>query len=114
VDYSHRDEHYLYYDCEKTLNKVAELFEGRNPRILVLVDGPPGLTGPKARFPALPKLLNSLSKASIEIIMDDYARSEEKEIFESWKEILTKRGLAFSETILNLEKGACILEVENG
>lgn len=111
VDYSYQGDDYLYYDCDKALAKIAEIYEGRKPKILVLVDGPPGATGPNARFPALPKLINILSKARFDIVMDDYARQEEKNIFDNWKEILSKRGVAFSEKTLNFEKGACVLKV---
>lgn len=111
VDYSYQGEDYLYYDCDLALARIAEQYEGRAPRVLVLVDGPPGPTGPNARFPAVPKIVNVLSKAKLEIVMDDYIRQEEKHVFEEWKKILSKRGAEFSEIILNFEKGACVLKV---
>ncbi len=111
VDYRYQGEDYLYYDCDPELARIAKLYEGKSPRILVLVDGPPGPTGPNARFPAVPKIINALSNAKLEIIMDDYVREEEKEIFKNWKAILSKRGAEFSEIILNFEKGACVLKI---
>ncbi|WP_396621507.1 hypothetical protein [Marinobacter sp. W-8] len=105
VDYSYQGTDYLYYDCDKTLAKIAELYEERQPNILVLVDGPPGATGPNARFPALPKLLNHLPKAKFELILDDFNRKEEKEITGFWIELLKNRSFRFKEKSLVLEKG---------
>ncbi|MGM0768000.1 MAG: hypothetical protein ACQEV6_08245 [Pseudomonadota bacterium] len=111
VDYNYQGENYLYYDCDKELRKVAELYQGREPRILVLVDGPPGATGPNARFPALPKLLNYLSTATFEVILDDYNRKEEKAIAEKWIELIKKRSASYTETKIPLEKGAVSISI---
>ncbi|WP_454106277.1 hypothetical protein [Marinobacter sp. MBR-105] len=111
VDYSYQGSDYLYYDCDKTLSKIAELYEERQPNILVLVDGPPGATGPNARFPALPKLLNHLPKASFEVILDDYNRNEEKCVADKWIDLLGKRSINHAETKLSLEKGAICIAI---
>ena len=50
---------------------------------LLLVDGPPGATGPLARFPALPLLNSSLSPEAC-VILDDIVRAAEQEILASW------------------------------
>lgn len=111
VDYSYQGDDYLYYDCDKALAKFAEIYEGRVPKILVLVDGPPGATGPNARFPALPKLLNHLSMAKFEVILDDYNRTEEKSVADKWVELIKERSKTYSETKIPLEKGALCITI---
>lgn len=50
---------------------------------LLVVDGPPGGTGPHARYPALPVFAPYL-KAGAVIIADDLHRKDEREILEFW------------------------------
>ncbi|MFB1035443.1 MAG: hypothetical protein QMC38_08845, partial [Sinobacterium sp.] len=45
---------YLYYSCEQKLAQLATIYAERTVKILVLIDGPPGATGPLARLPAVP------------------------------------------------------------
>lgn len=111
VDYTCQGEDYLYYDCDEDFERLAKLYEGREPRILVLVDGPPGSTGPNARFPALPKLLNHLPRAKFDVVLDDYDRNEEKNVAEKWIEFLKKRSISYSEVIMPFEKGAVCISI---
>jgi predicted O-methyltransferase YrrM len=50
---------------------------------LLLVDGPPGGTGPQARYPALPMLERLLSPRAW-VLLDDVGRPEEREILRRW------------------------------
>jgi hypothetical protein len=50
---------------------------------LLIVDGPPGKTGPLARYPAVPLLKKWLHPGSM-IILDDGYRDDEKIIAEKW------------------------------
>jgi hypothetical protein len=50
---------------------------------LLLVDGPPGMTGPHARYPALPVLGAGLLPDAT-IVLDDAERSDEREIVAWW------------------------------
>ncbi len=111
IDYYYQGEDYLYYDCDKSLSKIAEIYDGREPKILVLVDGPPGATGPNARFPALPKLLNYLSTARLEIVLDDYNRNEEKCVADNWIDLIKKRSRDYTEVKIPLEKGAIFITI---
>lgn len=111
VDYSHKGTDYLYYNCDSTLVRLASMFDGRRARILVLVDGPPGVTGPLARFPALPKLLNSMPNHSFDIVLDDCDREEEKKIAAEWEEMLIQRGIKFESHEIAFEKGAMLLRI---
>ncbi|MDR2080481.1 MAG: class I SAM-dependent methyltransferase [Campylobacteraceae bacterium] len=50
---------------------------------LLIVDGPPGLTCPFARYPAVPALYGRLSP-NAKVWIDDANRNEEKEICKTW------------------------------
>ncbi|WP_329274090.1 class I SAM-dependent methyltransferase [Streptomyces sp. NBC_00691] len=52
---------------------------------LLLVDGPPGLTTPLARYPAVPLLAGALTPNAV-VVLDDYDRDEEKAIVARWAE----------------------------
>jgi predicted O-methyltransferase YrrM len=71
---------------------------------LLFVDGPPGKTGPHARYPALPVLGGRLAGDAL-IVLDDLIRVEEQEIVERW--------LAADPTVterrIKLEKDASLL-----
>jgi predicted O-methyltransferase YrrM len=59
----------------------ASLVDG--PFDLVLVDGPPGGTGPEARYPAVPMLLDRLADDAL-VVLDDARRADERAIGERW------------------------------
>ena len=54
---------------------------------LLLVDGPPGATGPRARYPAVPLLKHHLADECW-ILMDDGDRPDERAIAQAWSEEL--------------------------
>ena len=99
-------EAYSYYSCVDKLQEIAKSLGDEKARILVLVDGPPGSTGPHARFPAMPLLLDILGEHQLDIVLDDYARREEKEIVARWKGYLNERQMSYVEEEFPCEKGA--------
>jgi uncharacterized protein (UPF0335 family) len=102
-----------YYTCEEALWQLRGQLHSEVPRVLVVVDGPPGRTGPLARHPALPKLLQGLGDACcFHFLMDDYDRQDERDIVSSWERGLSQTGRTFTRTeFKQLEKQACLLEV---
>ncbi len=52
---------------------------------ILLVDGPPGATGPEARFPAVPMLRDRLDATSV-VFLDDVRRDDEAAIVAQWCE----------------------------
>lgn len=87
---------WLWYDLTKV--EIPEAID------LLIVDGPPGTTQKLARYPAMPMLHNKLSKDAI-ILLDDGARSDERQIVEQW---MTELKMSHSE-YLPLEKGAYLI-----
>lgn len=72
------DEEYQWYD-PTALADVRDID-------LLLIDGPPGSTGPLARYPALPLLEDRLSDDAV-IVLDDAGRDDEKKIIDRWSQI---------------------------
>lgn len=52
---------------------------------LLIVDGPPEKTGPYARYPALPALIEKLSPNAT-VLLDDTVREDETRIAEAWRD----------------------------
>lgn len=52
---------------------------------VLLVDGPPGSTGPRARYPAYPVLRDKLASRA-QVLVDDLRRSDEASIVDVWIE----------------------------
>jgi len=71
---------------------------------LLIVDGPPAVTQPWARYPALPQLHEHLSPQCV-VILDDAVREGERKIAKQWCELYPEFQLEF----LNRAHGAAIL-----
>jgi hypothetical protein len=103
---------YAYYDCEARLQELSREFGNKTGmRIFVLVDGPPESTGLHARYPALPLLLKHFTQAKIDIVLDDYNRSGEKEVAQNWVADLQALQISHEFTKEKLDKGACKLSI---
>ncbi|HEU5036728.1 MAG TPA: class I SAM-dependent methyltransferase [Nocardioides sp.] len=71
---------------------------------LVLVDGPPEGTGPRARYPMIPLLRDKLAHRCT-ILVDDTAREGDADVVERWRPFLPD----FEFEKLHLDKGAAVL-----
>jgi predicted O-methyltransferase YrrM len=97
------NETYGWYDPEQ----IAGL---ENIDILI-VDGPPGATGPLARFPAVPTLVNALSDTAL-VVIDDANRKDEKKTMQRWLQefdgFSSPRQLAARTSVMNFERRSSI------
>ena len=109
VEYKYKDEEFIYYSCKEKFESIKPT--KRQMKILVLVDGPPGVTCPLARFPALPHLLSVFSNQQIHLILDDYNRAEEKEIAKKWEELLEEKSILFQLESVPSEKGLYFCQI---
>ncbi|KAB0583797.1 class I SAM-dependent methyltransferase [Comamonas kerstersii] len=105
IDWKDECQDYLYYDCQSILEDLAEKYKSQKIKILVLVDGPPGATCKNARYPAVPIIFNAFAKQSIDIVLDDASRPEEKATIDLWREFYKKRSIAIEESSIPSEKG---------
>jgi hypothetical protein len=102
---------YPYYTCHETLAKLAQKHDLTNTRILVVVDGPPASTGKHARYPAAPLVLTHFKGASIDLLLDDYIRDDEKEIATLWKAELDAERIQHKSSERKLEKDAYLISI---
>lgn len=103
-------EKYSFYSCKKIINSLAENYKNKSLKVLLIVDGPPGNTCHYARYPALPLILDVFPEADIDILLDDYFRSDEKGISKRWMEYLLEKGRDNNLIEIDLEKGACLIK----
>jgi predicted O-methyltransferase YrrM len=71
---------------------------------LAIVDGPPSIPGPLARYPVIPLLGKLLSPDAV-VLVDDADRSDEQVMVTGW----VKEGLILEHPQIATEKGAAIL-----
>lgn len=69
---------YLWYEVSSILD-LSDID-------LLIVDGPPGSTGTRARFPAYPLLSEKLAPSAF-ILVDDLQRSDERAVVDAWVEM---------------------------
>jgi predicted O-methyltransferase YrrM len=79
-------------------------FPSADPIEVLFVDGPPGDTGPLARYPAMPMLLDRLAPGAA-ILVDDGARPDERAMIARWR----AETPTLDERQLALEKGGTLL-----
>jgi predicted O-methyltransferase YrrM len=76
---------------------------------LLVVDGPPGKTGPQARYPALPLLRDHLAPGAL-IVLDDANRTEEQATAERWGAEFPE----FTQERIRHERGTIVLRSPAG
>ena len=87
-----------------------QALEGLRDAGVVFVDGPPGATGPLARFPAAPLLRPLLSGSGALFVLDDADRPEERDLQERWCAEYAASVLGQSKA----EKGWSVLALPRG
>lgn len=103
-----------YYDCEIAFENIAQKHTTSTCKLLAIVDGPPGGTFKHARYPAVPILLKYFKDMKhLDILLDDYVRIEEREIVDRWKIDIKNVNLSQVTDIKSLEKGACLIHIQN-
>lgn len=76
------------------------------PIDLLIVDGPPGSAGPRARYPAVPLLVERMRPGCL-VVVDDYDRDDEQTMVDLWRE---RYGLELIELNHAVEKSMAVLE----
>lgn len=100
---------YSYYACQQKLADLAASLQATPIKILMMVDGPPGSTGKHARYPCLPAVLAHFKYQHLEILLDDYARADEKEVGALWEQDLKQAGYQVASEAISLEKDALLV-----
>ena len=100
---------YPYYACHEKLADVATRLSAMPIRTLLVVDGPPASTGQHARYPALPAVLAHLKGKCLDILLDDYARPDEREVGVLWEQDLEQLGYKLLSEKISMEKEALFI-----
>lgn len=91
---------FRWYDLRKV--ELPEVVD------VLLVDGPPGTTGPHARYPVLPLLRASMAADAL-VMLDDADRPDEREVVGFWME----EGLV-GKTLSSPHRGITVFEATAG
>ena len=103
---------YRYYSCQETLGFLSRIYAQTKPKILVVVDGPPASTGMHARYPAWPILQTAFTDASIDYLLDDYIRLDEKQIAALWCKHADEAHQPYVTRTYSLEKDAFLVSTQ--
>jgi len=109
---------YSYYAGTAAIGEAIQAVAssvGRPLKLLVVIDGPPGATCHWARYPAVPIVLDAASctDVSIDFLLDDVIRADEKEMTLAWEQQLQAFGVHYQRVDYNFEKGCLLLSVNS-
>jgi hypothetical protein len=102
---------YPYYSCQERISAFAGAQPLAGLKVLAIIDGPPQATGEHARYPAGPLLASAFSGATLDILLDDLIREDERQVAKMWEEEFRAAGRICASRILKLQKQACLLEI---
>lgn len=95
----------LFYDCARTLTNVANLFDGREAKVLILVN--PASERSRPHYDSiLAAVLNSLSALQLDLFLNESLAT--KALQKDWNQLLQHRGLPSEEKRSN---GAYLLRI---
>lgn len=101
---------YSHYDCTDKLSQHLQTLPKPVGKVLAVVDGPTGNTGPMARYPAVPLLMQLLPQADLYILLDDHKRPDEKETGQAWVKLLERNDYQVEVETPPTEKGALFIK----
>lgn len=109
---------YSYYAGTAAIGEAIQAVAssvGRPLKLLVVIDGPPGATCHWARYPAVPIVLDAASgiDLSIDFLLDDMIRADEKETALAWEQQLQAFDVHYQRVDYNFEKGGLLLSVNS-
>jgi hypothetical protein len=102
---------YPYYSCQERISAFAGAQPLAGLKVLAIIDGPPAVTGEYARYPAGPILAQAFCEASLDLLLDDLIREDEKQVAKMWEEEFRAAGRSCKSRILKLQKEACLFQV---
>ena len=112
--YSLNGEIGVYYDCTEKLLELKRVFNNRNAKVLVIVDGP-STHNDKASsvYAALPTVLDYLSQCDITIFANNANQYEESHLIECWESEINRRKLTMKSHNIETPQGAIILRIHS-
>lgn len=95
----------LFYDCGRALTNVASVLDGRDAKVLILINSSTSQKQPSCKA-AVPTILNSLSALRLDIVTSGKMFSQETMSY--WQQLITERCLEFD---MNQNSGMCFLRI---
>ncbi|WP_409523344.1 hypothetical protein [Nitrincola sp. MINF-07-Sa-05] len=111
TEVNHKGSEYLYYESKAKLRQIAQVFENREAKLLILVNGPDTQQEQLDRFPVLPLLLKQLAAHQLDLLLTNAQKNSNPALLQKWDEILEKRCLTFHRKELASQKGALLLSI---
>lgn len=112
VDYHYNGSDYLFYDCDKVLKQIANVYDGRAAKILALASGPPAKAGFGAKIPTVPALLNTVGRHTIDVVLCASSDEQAALTLDSWSALLERRGVQFTQEMINPLQGLALVSIE--
>ena len=75
--YRLKEKDFRWYDLKGLNEKITDSID------MLIIDGPPRGINPKVRYPALPLLMDKLSRKCV-VVLDDAARLDELNVLDDW------------------------------
>src|SRR5690606_14800800 len=100
---------YTFYDFGGTFERLRSSVPSLEKSILVVVDGPPASTGERARYSALPAVLEFFEGWDIDIVVDDYGREDEKKVAALWMDELNAEVYKAEMYVKKMERDSCFI-----
>jgi len=104
----------VYYDCTEKLLELKRVFNNRNAKVLVIVDGPITQKDKASSvYAALPTVLDYLSQCDITMFANNANQYEESNLVESWENEINRRQLTMISHNIETPQGAVILRIHS-
>ncbi|MDO6578815.1 hypothetical protein [Alteromonas stellipolaris] len=112
--YSMDGERGVYYDCLEKLLELKRVFNNRNAKVLVIIDGP-SIQKDKASsvYAALPTVLDYLSQCDITMFANNANQFEDSNLIESWENEINRRQLTMISHNIETPQGAFIFRIHS-
>ncbi|WP_156497422.1 hypothetical protein [Alteromonas stellipolaris] len=102
----------VYYDCTEKLLELKRVFNNRNAKVLIIVDGPnTQQDNANSMYAALPTVLDYLSQCDITMFANNANEFEEPNLIESWENEVSRRQLTMKSQRINTPQGAVLISI---
>jgi uncharacterized coiled-coil DUF342 family protein len=104
----------VFYDCTEKLLELKRVFNNRNAKVLIIVDGPSTKSDKaSSAYAALPTILDFLSQCDITMFANNANEYEEFNLIKSWENEINRRQLSMKSQHIETPKGAVILRIHS-
>ena len=103
----------LFYDCTEKLLELKRILNNRHANILVVINGPFLDDDNKAKYWALPLVLDYFSQADITVFTNGTNSEQISDLIPQWKDECERRQLTANVKKLKTPKGVTIITIQS-